>query len=407
MINVIAAIGKTEWEPQFVSALAHPMTGIQVQRRCVDALDVLAVVKVLACEAVIISDHTLRVTAEFIAEINRQGIRLIALTSNPENFSDLGQVECLTIEESNPLAAISMLAALVRVDKVTPILKSESIGELILVCGFGGGTGKTRTAMEVAAYLAKLGKSTLLVDGDTYGPALLQMFGLPINTPGLLEVCRKIERKAAADNLIRDSSLEICQNLNLISGLTKSSRWLDLRLSALQVFWELALSEFEFVVVDGGPVLQAEAMANLETGLPRRNLVSQSALSASRTVLITSRRDESSITRLIKGVTEFQTHFARKQLSVVALGPINPRNRKEVISAVQIHAGISDVNVIDFDYELINQVEYQRSFVIHRKESQLQKQYISLTCALLEPTDLAVSTDRLKKLIHHQKVKAR
>jgi MinD-like ATPase involved in chromosome partitioning or flagellar assembly len=148
-------------------------------------------------------------------------------------------------------------------------------------------------------------------------------------------------------------------------------------------------------------------MANLETGLPRRNLVSQSALSASRTVLITTRRDESSITRLIKGVTEFQAHFARKQLSVVALGPISPRNRKEVISAVQIHAEISDVNVIDFDYELINQVEYQRSFVIHRKESQLQKQYISLTCALLEPTDLAVSTDRLKKLIHHQKVKAR
>jgi hypothetical protein len=36
----------------------------------------------------------------------------------------------------------------------------------------------------------------------------------------------------------------------------------------------------------------------------------------------------------------------------------------------------------------------------------LQKQYISLTCALLEPTDLAVSTDRLKKLIHRQKVKA-
>jgi hypothetical protein len=166
MINAIVAIGKVDWEAGFVSGLAHPVTGVQVQRRCVDAVDVLAVVKVLTCDVVIISDHTMRMDAEFVSELNRLRIRVIALTNNKKFFEDLGYVECVTFDATNPLSSISVIASLVRVNKQEPDPAPQQKGQLIFVGGFGGGTGKTRLALEISAQLANQDKKVLLVDGD-------------------------------------------------------------------------------------------------------------------------------------------------------------------------------------------------------------------------------------------------
>ena len=110
MINAIVAIGQTDWEGQFVSGLTHPMTGIQVQRRCVDAVDALAVSKVLSCDVVIISDHTMRVDHDFVTEILNQNIRLICLTNNANYFEDLGVREIVALDPANPLASIALMS---------------------------------------------------------------------------------------------------------------------------------------------------------------------------------------------------------------------------------------------------------------------------------------------------------
>lgn len=400
MINAIVAIGQTPWEAQFVSGLAHPMTGMQVQRRCVDALDVLAVTKVLTCDVVLISDHTLRVTQEFVAGINKQKIRLIALTTNPKNFKELGQIECVEIDSDNPLTAISTLAALVQVNKSVANVELNPTGELFFVGGFGGGTGKSRLAIEVAYQLANSKKRTLLVDADTYGPSLLQLFGLPATTAGLLEVCRKVERKSGGQDLIFESSIEVEKNLNLIPGLVKSSRWIDFRQSALKDFWERCLTEFECVVVDAGPVFEPEQMLALETGLPKRNLVSVSALIHANKVLFSCRRDQSSVTRLIKGLAECQGQLSNKLICVAALGPSNKKNEKEIISAIQVHAGLSSIQVIDLDFELTAKAEAQASFIGKLfPDTKLTDQYQSLTKLLTEQISNASANSRLRKLV--------
>lgn len=400
MINAIVAIGQTPWEAQFVSGLTHPMTGLKVQRRCVDALDVLAVTKVLSCDVVIISDHTLRVSQEFVAAINNQKIRLIALTQNTESFKKLGKVECVLIDANNPLAAISTLAALVRVNKATPPIDVQPTGELIFVGGFGGGTGKSRLAMEVAYQLSTNKKRTLLVDADTYGPSLLQLFGLPISTPGFLEICRKVERKSNEQGLIHESSIQLADNLNLIPGLVKSSRWIDLRQPALKDFWELCLSEFDYVVVDSGPVLEAEQLLTIETGLPKRNLVSVSALSQAKKVLLTARRDPISITRLIKGISECQNQFKNKSVFVACLGPGNKKNEKEVTSALQLHTDLSSIHIFDFDFESVAKAEAGLSLVSKLfPTAQLALMYQKTAQAIVEQVTNSTVSSRLRKLV--------
>ena len=85
MKNVIAALGLVDWEAQFVSGLGHPMFGLQVQRRCVDGVDIRAAIQVSDCQAVLVSDATPRINQDLIAELADKNIKLIAIKF-PQTF---------------------------------------------------------------------------------------------------------------------------------------------------------------------------------------------------------------------------------------------------------------------------------------------------------------------------------
>ena len=404
MINAIVAIGKVDWEAGFVSGLAHPVTGVQVQRRCVDAVDVLAVVKVLTCDAVIISDHTMRIDAEFVSELNRLKIRVIALTNNKKFFEDLGYVECVALDAANPLSSVSVIASLVRLNKQEPVEAPQLIGELIFVGGFGGGTGKTRLALEISAQLANQNQKILLVDGDSYGPSIRQYLGLPIEATGLLEVCRQIERRNLINNSIEPSAILVSPNLFVLPGLIKNSRWVDLRQSALKGLWERALAEFDYVVVDGGPVFEPEPAISIETGLPKRNLISTTALDFAEKIVITARQDAASITRLIKGLIEFQNLFQDKQVVAAVSGPTEKRDRKEIVSAIRQNTEVSHVEVLDFAIDEIKKVEKENSLIaLEHKQSALGSQYELIAKSLTAVISNNSANNRLKKLLPKNK----
>lgn len=398
MINAIVAIGQVDWEAQFVSGLSHPMTGIQVQRRCVDAVDVLSVAKVISADVVVVSDHTMRLDEEFFAELSRLQIRVIALTTNSKYFADFVNVEWIELEQ-NPLAAIPILAALVRVNKASIEEPMSPTGELILVGGFSGGTGKTRLAMELAFSMASKEKRTLLVDGDTYGPAMAQLFNQSITELGLLDVCRKVERKTATQNFLSQDAVNFSDYLFFVPGLVKASRWVDLRQVALTELWQIAKSEFDYVIVDAGPVLEVDPMVSMEIGLPKRNLVSSTALNAADKVVLTCRSDAVSITRLIKGSIENWHSFAGKAISAVVLANQDKRSAKEVISAIGMHTEITNIQTIKYDFELVNKAQELGTFVAQLPKAQdLIDQYDQVANAIVQQVFNPATNSRLRKL---------
>lgn len=394
------AIGQTEWEAQFVSGLGHPMTGIQIQRRCVDAVDVLAVSKVISSDVVIISDYTLRIDQEFIAEIRKQNLRIIAITTKPQYFEDLGVYEYVQLDLANPLSAISIVAALARVSKTDTEPEINPTGEFIFIGGFGGGTGKTRLAMELAYSLANEQKKILLVDADTYGPSILQLLNFPPTTIGLLDLCRKIERKTNSENFIYQDTQFVSENLNLLPGLTKTSRWVDLRSSALTQLWQFARSEFDYVLVDGGPVLEIDPFIALDTGLPRRNLVTTTALAAATKIVLTSRCDSSSITRLIKGCIENSTQFANRALSAFILKNNSKESTRDIKAAITAHTEINTVGVVVSNPELVHRVIRENTFISAiEPKSELTKTYAAFGQNLLTQISTNPATNsRLQRL---------
>ena len=399
MINAIVAIGQTDWEGQFVSGLTHPMTGIQVQRRCVDAVDALAVSKVLSCDVVIISDHTMRVDHDFVTEILNQNIRLICLTNNANYFEDLGVREIVALDPANPLASIAVLSALVRVNKTQPEPETVPTGELVFVGGFGGGVGKTRVALELAYQFANQNNRTLLIDGDTYGPALLQYFKLVPNTIGLLEICREIERKNIGDQIANLASNNLMPNLDLLVGINKPSRWIDLRTSVITQLWQLCLTQYSFVVVDGGPVLEHEPLAAIETGLPKRNLVALSALAASKKVLLICPAHSLAVTKLIKGLAENSALFLNKDVSVVVLGGKDKKQAKDALVAIATHTNYENLMVLERNEELIEKATDQSNFVgAMAAKSQLANNFVEISKEIFMHSDRLATDGRLNRM---------
>jgi capsular exopolysaccharide synthesis family protein len=121
---------------------------------------------------------------------------------------------------------------------------------VVMVTSAENTEGKTTVASQLAASLARSGRRTLLVDADVRNPAIHEVFDLP-NEPGFSEALRgTIDRSAViqpthAPNLwLVPAGRCDMQSIQLLASP---------QLSNILKAWR---EEFEFVILDIGPVLQ-------------------------------------------------------------------------------------------------------------------------------------------------------
>jgi capsular exopolysaccharide synthesis family protein len=111
------------------------------------------------------------------------------------------------------------------------------------------GEGKTTLASQLAASLAQMGQKTVIVDFDLRRPSLHEVFNVPIS-PGVSEVLRA---EVSLNDVVRPTELE---NLFVVTA----GYWSPHRMAVLangvigQLFRQLR-EDFDFVIVDGSPVL--------------------------------------------------------------------------------------------------------------------------------------------------------
>ena len=363
MKNVIAALGLVDWEAQFVSGLGHPMFGLQVQRRCVDGVDVRAAIQVTDCQAVLVSDVTPRINQDLVVELTDKNIKLIAITSDVEHWHDLGAIHCIELDSSNPLSALKQVCEYLRDETSVVEPESDPKGLLIAIAGFGGACGRTTAVKEIGWQLSKLGAKTCLVDSDTYGPSLDQELGYEPNQNGLLELCRSIERKNSVIQTHFDLLPEVSENLSLVAGLPRISRWTDLRVSSLRELWRKSREAFDVVITDVGAVLELDHSLMHETSLPRRHAASLTALESAQVTFICARADSVGIARLVRGYLEFHELFANSEVHVLLWGVVSDSQSKDVRAAVSRHTGIESIFETSYDFEIMRNAVKNSGFV--------------------------------------------
>lgn len=120
---------------------------------------------------------------------------------------------------------------------------------VVMVTSAARQEGKTTLASQLAASLARAGRRTVLLDGDLRKPAAHMLFELPLE-PGFCEVLRG---EVELDDVIRPTR---AAGLWLISsGYCDVEALQELSKGGVSTLFEKLRLEFDFVVVDTGPVL--------------------------------------------------------------------------------------------------------------------------------------------------------
>jgi polysaccharide biosynthesis transport protein len=138
------------------------------------------------------------------------------------------------------------------IDNVRAVLMHDSTSrprQIVLVASPSSMEGSTTVASHLALSLTRAGRRTLLIDGDLRDPALHKLFGMPLED-GLSELLRS---ELEITDAIRPTNTE---GLWLMTaGICDMDAIHALATDQLQPIFEKLRAEFDFVIIDGAPVL--------------------------------------------------------------------------------------------------------------------------------------------------------
>jgi succinoglycan biosynthesis transport protein ExoP len=113
------------------------------------------------------------------------------------------------------------------------------------------GEGKTTVATSVAAFIAKAGAKTLLIDADLRNPSMTRTLGYA-SAPGLMNMVA--DRSDYSDLIISDSKFKF--DFLPASARVKTSNTSDILTSeAMKVMLKAASTEYDYIFVDLPPIL--------------------------------------------------------------------------------------------------------------------------------------------------------
>ncbi len=159
-----------------------------------------------------------------------------------------------SVSSRKAMAPGSLLGAQISesIDNVRATLMHDSTSrkrQIVLVTSPATMEGTTTVASHLALSLTRAGRRTLLIDGDIREPALHKLFGMPMEE-GLCEVLRT---DAEIADVIRPTNTE---GLWLLSaGHCDMDAIHALATDQPQPIFEKLREEFDFIIIDGAPVI--------------------------------------------------------------------------------------------------------------------------------------------------------
>lgn len=371
-ITILTAVTGASWETQLVTALEKAPGDLQVIRRCVDIADVLAAASAGYGQAVVMSADLRQLDREAVARLAAAAVATIGVVPDGDEDSErrlrqLGIDHVVTaaadaVEIGDVIRrAIAQLAGSSTIAGLAADWADESgeqpavaAGQLVAVWGPTGAPGRTAVAVNLAAETAALGQATLLADVDLYGGAVAQMLGLLDEAPGLAAAAR------AANNgqldlpaLARHARQLDSSRLRVLSGITRTERWPEIRPTSLDVVWRLARGLAQTTVADCGFCLEQDEELSFDTSAPRRNGATVATLEHADVIVAVGAGDPVGMQRLVRGLSDLTELLpdanVRVVINRVRESVIGPDPQRQIRAALSRYAGIHQVSVVPND----------------------------------------------------------
>jgi MinD-like ATPase involved in chromosome partitioning or flagellar assembly len=193
-------------------------------------------------------------------------------------------------------------------------------GHLTAVWGPIGAPGATTVAVNLAVESALEGHRTLIVDANTYGAAVAVHLGLLDDTAAIAQACRAIEHRGIDAVELADYAQHVKiegHHLDVITGLTRSERWPQLRATAWEQLLDIARNGWDHVIIDCGFGLETDEELSFDIPAPQRNATTVSAVCHADTVLAVGTGDPVGFVRFMKSIEQLMEVTTQRVVPVV------------------------------------------------------------------------------------------
>lgn len=226
-------------------------------------------------------------------------------------------------------------------------------GRLVAVWGPPGAPGRTTVAVSLAAEIALLGRSALLVDADTDAPSVTQTLGLLDDSSAVAAAARHASHGRLDAPTLRALCPRVEPGMRVLTGLTRADRWRELPAAALDVLWEVAREVADVTVVDLGPGLDEAAGADQAYG-PRRHQAATSALGAADVVVVVGSGEPVGMRRLVMALGQLTEAGVQPPERVVLVNRLRasaagPAPEEAVQEALARFGGVTDAVIVPDD----------------------------------------------------------
>jgi chromosome partitioning protein len=265
------------------------------------------------------------------------------------------------------------------------------MSKVIAICNQKGGTGKTTSAINIAAYMALAGKKALLVDLD---PQANATSGVGIDRHKItqstyhilleeLSINEIIQKTAIANLFLAPANLDLTgAEVELVSALGREYR-LKKAITSIR-------DEYDYIIIDSPPSL---------------GLLTINSLSAADSILIPVQCEYYAL----EGLTQLTNTFnlVRNNLNpgltiqgvILTMADYRTNLTKEVISEVKNHfSGRVYDTVIPRSIRLSEAPSYGKPIALYDKDNVGAKKYEELTQEILG-TDTVSPTNRIDTVI--------
>ncbi|HEX3336534.1 MAG TPA: hypothetical protein VHS54_08735 [Jatrophihabitans sp.] len=341
-LAVLSVADGAAWEERLVTAFGRGPHPVEIVRRCVDVVDLLAVAGAGQGRAVLVASSLRRLDSDVVDRLAAAAVVPVGVAPRgdvdaEERLRAVGIAHVLP-DDAEAAVVASVLTEAVRssVDEgggsapsarrsqrafadpstsmaippgagdPVPAREPARRGSIVAVWGPTGAPGRTTVAVTLADELARLGAASLLVDADVYGGTVAAVLGLLDESPGVAAACRQ----AGGQRLDAVALAALCWQLGpqfrVLTGIPLASRWPELRPSALGTVLAAARALADFTVIDCGFCLETDEELSFDTLAPRRNGATLAVLDDADLVLVVGGADPIGMQRLVRGLAELR-----------------------------------------------------------------------------------------------------
>jgi Flp pilus assembly CpaE family ATPase len=383
-VPVLTAVPGADWEADLVAALEGDRAGVNVVRRCVDLPDLLSAAAAGTARAALLSADLRRLDRDALTRLAAARVAVVGLVTPGDEIAErrlrqLGVSRVLPADTATPDIAAAVAVAIAELDDTeagrsyadpltalpdlpprdaddrTDPLAPGGTGRIVAVWGPTGAPGRTSVAVGLAAELAAVDPSALLVDADVYGGTVAPVLGMLDEAPGLAAAARQANAGTLDLPALARLAPVVGRNLRVLTGIARADRWPELRPAALQVVLDLARRLATWTVVDTGFCLEEDEELSFDTAAPRRNGATLEVLARSDVVVAVGAADPVGVQRLVRGLSELREVAPRVQpcvvLNRVRRSAVGAEPERRLAEALERYAGVTAITFIPEDWE--------------------------------------------------------